>query len=117
MNRKYNINGTVYEYDMDRITVRDAMMLKTATGLNLQPFSTGLSELDPQCLAALAWLVQTKAGVKGPSGEPLKLADVDFDVMEFFVEEPEPEPVDPTPGEDSTSPEDSTLPGPLTTTP
>jgi hypothetical protein len=114
---KLNINGTIYDYDIDRITVRDAMMLKTATGLNLRPFSVGIGELDPECLAALAWLVQTKAGVKGTDGEPLRLADVDFDMIEFIVTEAPPEPVDPTPGEDSTSPKDSTSPAPLTSTP
>jgi hypothetical protein len=85
---KLNINGAIYEYDLDRITVRDAMMLKTATGLNLKPFSTALGELDPNCLAALAWLVQTKAGVKGADGEPLKFGDVDFDMIEFLEDQP-----------------------------
>jgi hypothetical protein len=85
---KLNINGAIYDYDMDRITVRDAMMLKTATGLNLKPFSTALGELDPNCLAALAWLVQTKAGVKGADGEPLKFTDVDFDMIEFLEDQP-----------------------------
>jgi hypothetical protein len=81
---KLNINGTIYDFDPARISVRDAMQLKTATGMNLKPFSTALTELDPGALAALAWLVQTKAGVTGPDGEPLKLADVDFDMIEFL---------------------------------
>jgi hypothetical protein len=84
---KLNINGTIYDYDMERISVREAMMLKTATGLNLRPFSTALGELDPAALAALAWLVQTKAGVKGADGEPLKFADVDFDMIEFLEDQ------------------------------
>jgi hypothetical protein len=112
---KVNINGVIYDYDIDRVSVRDAMMLKSATGLNLQPFSVGLSQLDPDCMAALAWLLQTKAGVKGPDGQPLQLKDVDFTVTSFFVDEPVEE-VDPTPGEDSTSPKDSTSPEPSTTT-
>lgn len=107
---KLDINGTIYEYDIDHVGVRDAMALKTATGLNLRPFSVGLNEWDPDCMAALAWLVQTQAGVKGADGQPLKLADVDFDMLAFFVEVDVPEPVDPTPGEDSTSPKDSTSP-------
>jgi hypothetical protein len=113
---KININGTIYEYDMDHIPVRDAMMLKTATGLNLKPFSVGLGEMDPECTAALAWLVQTKAGVKGPDGQPIQLKDVDFDMLAFFVDEEPEEPVDPTPGEGSTSLKDSTSPEPSTTT-
>ena len=114
--QKLNIGGTIYEHDMDHISVADAMKLKTATGLNLKPFSVGLGELDPQCCAALAWLVLTKAGVKGPDGQPIQLKDVDFDMVEFFVEDEPEEPVDPTPGEDSTSLKDSTSPEPSTIT-
>ena len=108
---KFNINGTFYEHDPDRITVRDAMMLKTATGLNLRPFSVGLNELDPDCAVAMAWLLLTKAGVNGPDGQPIQLKDIDFNIIEFFdTDEPDEEPVDPTPGEGSTSPKDSTSP-------
>jgi hypothetical protein len=113
---KLNINGTVYDWDMDHITARDAMMLKTATGFNLKPFVQALTDVDPDCMIALAWVVQTQAGVKGTDGEPLKLADVDFDLGAFLVQEPEDE-ADPTVGglssgngatPDSTSPEPST---------
>jgi hypothetical protein len=116
MIQKWNVNGTIYEYDMYHTSVRDAMMLKTATGLNLKPFSVGLYELDPDCVAALAWLLQTRAGVKGPGGQPIQLKDVDCDLVEFFVDDEIEEPVDPTPGEDSTSPKDSTSPEPSTNT-
>lgn len=116
MIQKFNINGSTYEYDMEHVTVRDAMMLKTATGLNLKPFSVGLNELDPGCTAALAWLMQTKAGVKGPDGQPLQLKDVDFDMIEFWAGDEPEEPVDPTPGEDSNSLKDSTSPEPSTST-
>ncbi len=117
MNRKYSINGTVYEYDIDHISIRDALMIKVKTGLNLVPFSAGLGDLDPGCIQALAWVILTAAGAKGPAGEPVKLEDVDFDMLAFFVEEPEPDSeADPTPGEapnggvtpGSTSPEPST---------
>ena len=84
---KLNINGTIYDYDMDRISIRDAMMLKTATGLNLRPFSAALTDLDPNCLQALAWLVQVKAGVTGADGAPIKVGDVDFDMVEFLEDQ------------------------------
>lgn len=115
---KFNINGTIYEYDIHRCSVRDGMMFKSATGLNLKPFSVGLYELDPDCVAALAWVLLTHAGVKGSDGQPIQLKDVEVDDMVgFFVVEDEPEPVDPTPGEPSTSPSDSTSPEPSTATP
>jgi len=100
---KYNINGVEYEFDWNNVTVRDAMMLKTATGLNMRPLMEAFFEVDPDVLAALGWLLLTKAGVKGPDGEPIQLKDVDFTVSTFSVEEPEPEPepTDPTRGEGS----------------
>src|SRR6266571_7533832 len=122
MLRKYNINGAMYEYDLDRPSVRDAMMLKTATGMNMVPFTQAFNDVDPACFTALAWLLLTRAGVKGPSGAPIQLDDVpDFDLLEFLnpeqdVEESDGE-VDPTIGSfspsgiapDSMSPELSTV--------
>lgn len=110
MIQKFDINGDIYEFDGEHISVREAMMLKTATGLNLRPFGVGLNELDPECMVALGWLLLTRAGKKGPDGQPILLKDVDFDTGTFFVELEPGEPVDPTPGEDSTSPKDSTSP-------
>jgi hypothetical protein len=109
VSRKYNINGVMYEYDLGRPSVRDAMMLKTATKMNMMPFTQAFNDLDPECHVALAWLLLTKAGVKGPTGEPLKLAEVpDFDMYDFIrdgeldVEEPDDE-ADPTTGNSSPS--------------
>ena len=121
MLRKYNINGTVYEYDLDRPSVRDAMMLKTATKMNMVPFTQAFNDVDPACFTALAWLLLTRAGVKGPTGEPIQLAEVpDFDLLEFLNpgqddEEPDGE-EDPTTGNSSPSgiTPDSTSP-PLST--
>jgi hypothetical protein len=124
MIRKYNINGTVYEYDLGRPTVRDAMQLKTATKMNMMPFTQAFNELDPECQVALAWLLLTKAGVKGPTGEPIQLAEVpDFDVYDFISdeqddEEPDGEADPPTISSspsgitpDSTSPDPSSVTG------
>jgi len=122
MLRKYNINGTVYEYDLDRPTVRDAMQLKTATKMNMAPFTQAFNDVDPACFTALAWLLLTRAGVKGPTGEPIQLAEVpDFDILEFLNpgqddEEPDAEADPPIGGSsprgitpDSTSPPLSTV--------
>jgi len=102
MDRKYNINGTIYEYDLDRPSVRDAMMLKTATGMNMTPFVQGYNDADPACFQAFAWLLLTRAGVKGPGGEPIQLAEVpDFNMYEFLDLEQDEEPddgADPTTG-------------------
>jgi hypothetical protein len=123
MIRKYIINGAVYEYDLARPTVADATMLKTATKMNMQPFGQALNELDPACFTALAWVLLTKAGVKGPGGEPIQLAEVpDFDMHDFLNpeqddEEPDDEADPPT---SSSSPSgitpDSTSPEPVTIT-
>ncbi len=89
---KLDINGTFYEFDLNHVPVRDAMMLKTATGMNWKPFLQSIDDYDPECLLALAWVVLTRAGVKGADDQPLKLADVpDFDMSTFLVEEQEPD--------------------------
>lgn len=122
MNRKYKIKDVVYEYDIDHISLCDAMAIKSKTGLNLVPFSAGLVDLDPGCVQALSWVILTGAGVKGADGEPIRLEDIDFDLMDFFVEdEPEPDSeaeADPTQGSVPTGgvPPDSTSPQPETTT-
>jgi hypothetical protein len=124
MLRKYNINGAFYEYDVERPTVRDAMMLKTATKMNMVPFTQALNDADPACFTALAWLLLTKAGVTGPAGEPIKLAEVpDFDMLEFLnVDqdedgEPDGEADPPTvPSSPSGTTADSTPPEPSPTT-
>lgn len=107
MIRKYNINGTIYEYDLDRPSVRDAMMLKTATGMNMTPFVQGFNDADPATFRALAWLLLTDAGVKGPHGQPIQLVEVpDFNMLEFLNMEQDEEPddvADPTTGSSSPS--------------
>jgi len=89
--------------------------------MNMAPFAQAFQDADPGCFQALAWLLLTKAGVKGPGGEPIQLAEVpDFDLLEFLnpeqdVEEPD-DAADPTTGSfspsgitpDSTPPEPST---------
>src|SRR6266704_4248218 len=85
MLRKYNINGAMYEYDLDRPSVRDAMMLKTATGMNMTPFTQAFNDADPAVFQAFAWLLLRRAGVKGTDGQPLQLADTpDFNMLEFL---------------------------------
>jgi hypothetical protein len=83
---KLNINGTFYEWDWAHVPIRDAMMLKTATGMNMTPLARSFDDLDPECLLAVAWVALTKAGVKAADGTPLKLADVpDFDLNTFIA--------------------------------
>jgi len=103
MLRKYNINGAMYEFDLAQPSVRDAMMLKTATGMNMTPFTAAFQDVDPNCFVALAWVLLTKAGVKRPDGQPIQLADVpDFDMLEFLNPEQDDEEPD---GEDDEEPD------------
>jgi hypothetical protein len=114
---KLNINGTFYDWDWGHVPIRDAMMLKTATGMNMTPFARSFDDLDPECLLAVAWVVLTRAGVKAADGTPLKLADVpDFDLNTFVALEPdEPDPTgggtEPGATPDSIPPEPSTATG------
>jgi hypothetical protein len=90
---KLNINGTFYEWDWAHVPIRDAMMLKTATGMNMTPFARSFDDLDPECLLAVAWVVLIKAGVKGADGQPIKRDDIDFDLNTFIADDnAEPDP-------------------------
>jgi hypothetical protein len=69
----------------------------------------------------MAWLIQTTAGVKGPDGQPLKRADLDFDLLAFFADEEDEEPdAEADPQTSSSSPNGttpaSTSPQPETST-
>ncbi|HEX5347853.1 MAG TPA: hypothetical protein VFW64_12265 [Pseudonocardiaceae bacterium] len=99
------MGGQIYDYDLDRISVRDAMMLKTATGKNVGEFTQALGDLDPECLIALGWVAQTHAGVKNDAGQPVQPGDIDFEIATFIVPDDDAhgdpaEPLHPsTPGE------------------
>ena len=69
--------GEELEFDLEQITVRQAMMLKMKLGLTLLGLDQGLSTGDPDAMLAVFWLMKTQAGDK------VDLDDLDFKVVKL----------------------------------
>ena len=67
--------GETLDFDLDQITVRQAMYLKTKLGLTLLGLDQGLASGDPDALLAIYWLIRTHAEGK----------TVDIDTLDFKV--------------------------------
>jgi len=92
---KFRVDGRMYEFDQSRITIKEAMQIKTATGYGLKTFMEGLQDGDPFSIASLVWLARIRDGDTG-----LKFDDVDFNLIDFEAENVEEDPMLPgvTPG-------------------
>jgi hypothetical protein len=84
------LDGQSWMFDEDDITIQDAYMLKSVTGMGLRGFFEGLQDMDPQCLQALVWFLRRKAG------EQVQMDEVNFKVTSLQMEQ-QP---DPTNGND-----------------
>lgn len=80
---KVTVDGQVYDYDANRLMVREAMELQQRTGMNLSRWQVGLQEGDPQAILGLVYLVKQRAGEKPVWDE------VDFDLGAVEIEDDE----------------------------
>lgn len=101
---KISIEGVVYEFQADKLTLREAFRIHEQTGLNLKQWQDGLGEGNPYALGALAFLLKSRAG------EQLDWSTFDFDLGSFDIDADEEDPgVDPTSGlAPATEPESAT---------
>lgn len=72
---KVNYEGEELEFDLEKITVRQAMVLKMKLGLTLLGLDEGLASGDPDALLAVYWLMRTH------SGEKVDIDDLDFKIV------------------------------------
>lgn len=72
---KVNYEGEELEFDLEKITVRQAMVLKMKLGLTLLGLDEGLAAGDPDALLAVYWLMRTH------SGEKVDIDDLDFKIV------------------------------------
>lgn len=72
-----------WELDDEKLTLADAFLIKSGTGLALKPFFEGVAEMDPTCLQGLVWFLRRKAG------ENVNVADIDFVITELVTEQEE----------------------------
>lgn len=59
---KVLIDGQFYEYDTDRMTVREAFELKERTGMGLVAFEEAWDAMEPAALMWVAYLAKQRAG-------------------------------------------------------
>lgn len=72
-----------WEIDDEKLTLADAFLIKSGTGLALKPFFEGITIMDPTCLQGLVWFLRRKAG------ESINIADVDFVITDLKLEQDE----------------------------
>ena len=88
---KVRIKDTIYEFvSAETLTLKEAMRIKMATGLNLMDLYNGAETGDPFAIAAMVWIIRIRDGEKD-----LKFDDVDFPFGDFeFLPDETPEPAE-----------------------
>jgi hypothetical protein len=69
--------GNSYTFDLDEITVQQAMVIKAQCGLTLSTMQKAIGEGDPDGLRAMFWLMMVQ------SGRQADIARVDFKILKF----------------------------------
>lgn len=70
--------GESLEFDLEQLTVRQAMYLKMRLGLTLLGLDQGLVAGDPDALLAIYWLMRTQG-----SDKPVDIDTLDFKVVKL----------------------------------
>lgn len=70
--------GEELEFDLERVTVRQAMQLKMKLGLTLLGLDEGLTKGDPDALLAVYWLMRTHS-----SDKPVDIDTLDFKIVKL----------------------------------
>lgn len=74
---RVKLGEQAWELDDSKLTLADAFLIKSGTGLALKPFFEGVQDLDPHCLQGLVWFLRQKAG------ERVAVTDIDFVVTDL----------------------------------
>lgn len=72
-----HFEGQDYNFDLEDLDLAQARSIKRQTGMSIGKLLDGLSELDPEALAALYWLMLAQ------NGKVTDINKVNFKVMEF----------------------------------
>jgi hypothetical protein len=73
---KITYEGTVYDFDLDDLSVKQAQKIEKHIGGTLADWEAGLGRASADCLQAVAWLIFT-------GGDKTPIADVDFKIMKL----------------------------------
>lgn len=76
---KIAFDGTEYDFDLDEITISQATTIKRKTGLSLLALERGMTEVDPDAMRAIYWLMLVQ------NGRSVDLDRVDFKPVLFSM--------------------------------
>lgn len=96
---KIRIEDQFYDFEADRLMLKEAMAVKTYTGMGVTDWNKALEEFDPNAIAALVWILKKRAG------EDVRFSDLDFNLADLEILSDEGEVADPTSG--ATTPAES----------
>lgn len=74
------VGSESYVFDRDALTLTDLYAIKSASGLDLNPFLQGIGDGNPVSLQTLVWFVRHKAGIQGDR------LQIDFRIGDFDLE-------------------------------
>ena len=74
----FTLDGTDYEFDDNKLALKEAIAVKQETGLGVRLFQFGINMSEPEALQAMVWLAMKR------SGTAVRFADVDFDCVELL---------------------------------
>lgn len=68
-----------YVFDRDALTLADLYQIKSASGLDFNPFLQGVGDASPESLQTLIWFLRHKAGIQGDRLQvEFKIGDLDI---------------------------------------
>jgi len=91
---KVSIDGEFFEFDPQRKSMAEMLVLEDATGIAYGQWESGLQQGTAQALGALAWLLWHRAG-RHVSWDDIKSGAVELNLAEMRFEDAEKAP-DPT---------------------
>lgn len=69
--------GQDFNFNFEDLDIAQARKIKRELGLSIKQWQDGLSELDPDCLVGLYWLMHAQ------NGHALDMNKVNFKIAEF----------------------------------
>ena len=73
-----HFEGRDWEFEDDRLTIAQAMVMHAEHGLTLRAWQDGIKELDPRAIQCTYWLMLQQNGIEKP------LKDLDFDAIGYM---------------------------------
>lgn len=92
---KITVDGTPYEFDMDRMTNVEGMAVERVTGMLFSEWAETLRNGSMLALTALVWVIQKR------TNPPLRFQDVSYEMAGLVIEDEDAADADPKDEDDS----------------